>query len=94
MMKTTVELPDQLITEVKIIAAREHRKLGELMTDLLRAGLASHVKHSPAGEEKRRAAEQWLAEWTRLGAETLADAPPGPTATEILAADRNRLEQC
>lgn len=94
-MKTTVELPDQLMTEVKVLAARERRKLGELMAELVRTGLEQRLTQPPADQAQRRAAaEQWLAEWLKLGAETLRDAPAGPTATEILAADRNRLERC
>jgi plasmid stability protein len=39
-MKTTLDLPDDLIRAVKIRAAEEHRTLKELMADLLRSGLA------------------------------------------------------
>lgn len=92
-MKTTVELPDQLMTEVRVIAARERRKLGELMAELVRTGLEHRLTQPPANATQRRAAaEQWLAEWLKLGEEMLRNAPPGPSATEILAADRNRLE--
>lgn len=91
-MKTTVELPDQLMTEVKVLAAREHRKLGELMAELVRTGLEYRLTRPP-DETQRRAAEQWLEEWLRLGEEMLRNIPPSPTATEILAADRNRLER-
>jgi hypothetical protein len=91
-MKTTIDLPDQLMTEVKILAARERRKLGELMAELVRVGIESRTR--PVDQAQQQAsAEQWLADWIKLGEETLRDAPPGPTATEILAADRNRLEQ-
>ncbi len=36
--------------------------------------------------------EEWLEDWLSLGEELMRDAPAGPTATEIIAADRNRLE--
>lgn len=39
-MKTTLELPDELIREVKLRAVREGRKLKEAVADLLRKGLA------------------------------------------------------
>ena len=39
-MKTTVDLPDDLMREVKIRAVRENRKLKEAMADLLRRGLS------------------------------------------------------
>ena len=38
-MKTTLELPDELMREIKVRAAREDRKLKELVAELLRAGL-------------------------------------------------------
>ncbi len=38
-MKTTVELPDDLITEIKIRAVSEGRKLKDLIPELLRRGL-------------------------------------------------------
>ena len=39
-MKTTVDLPDDLMREVKIRAVTEKRKLKEAMADLLRRGLS------------------------------------------------------
>ena len=38
-MKTTLELPDELMREIKIRAAREDRKLKDLIAELLRRGL-------------------------------------------------------
>ncbi len=40
-MKTTVELPDDLITEIKIRAVSEGRRLKDLIPELLRRGLES-----------------------------------------------------
>jgi plasmid stability protein len=39
-MKTTLDLPDDLMREVKIRAVRENRKLKEAVADLLRRGLS------------------------------------------------------
>ena len=39
-MKTTLELPDDLIRAVKIRAVEENRRLEDTMADLLRRGLA------------------------------------------------------
>lgn len=39
-MKTTLDLPDDLMQTVKIRAIRENRKLKDMITDLLRRGLA------------------------------------------------------
>jgi len=58
-MKTTLELPDELMREVKVRAAREGRKLKEVMEQVIRIGLnttapaarplPSYVKISPEG---------------------------------------------
>jgi hypothetical protein len=84
-MKTTIDLPDDLLTEVKIEAARQHKKLKELVPDLVRA------RRAPAPAD-RRAMAQWLKDWVKLGEVATKSLPAGPTATEILAADRRRLE--
>ena len=39
-MKTTLDLPDDLMREVKIRAVRENRKLKDEIADLLRRGLS------------------------------------------------------
>jgi plasmid stability protein len=39
-MKTTLDLPDDLVREVKIRAVRENRKLKDAITELLRRGLS------------------------------------------------------
>lgn len=40
-MKTTLELPDELMREVKIRAVHEHKKLKDIIAELLRKGLAA-----------------------------------------------------
>ena len=51
-MKTTVELPDGLVREIKVRAVHEGRKLKEVMADLLRKGLESPgPDHSESGQE-------------------------------------------
>ena len=39
-MKTTLDLPDELMRTVKVRAAREDRKLKDMIAELLRRGLA------------------------------------------------------
>ncbi len=39
-MKTTVELPDALMQSVKIQAARENRKLKDLLAEIIARGLS------------------------------------------------------
>ena len=36
---------------------------------------------------------RWLAQWGEMGEAATKDLPAGPTATEILASDRDRLER-
>lgn len=40
-MKTTLELPDTLVKQVKLRALRDGKKLKDVMAELLRKGLAS-----------------------------------------------------
>ena len=40
-MKTTLELPDALVKQVKLRAVREGRKLKDMVADLIRKGLTS-----------------------------------------------------
>ena len=49
-MKTTLELPDDLMREIKVRAAREDRKLKDLVAELLRKGL----REEPAKPDRIR----------------------------------------
>jgi retron-type reverse transcriptase len=40
-MKTTLDLPDQLMREVKIRAVHEHKKLKDIIAELIRKGIAA-----------------------------------------------------
>ena len=40
-MKTTLELPDDLVKEIKLLAVHEGKKLKEAVEELLRKGLAA-----------------------------------------------------
>lgn len=48
-MKTTLDLPDDLVRAVKIRAVHENRKLKDVIADLLRRGLAQPIEPSPTG---------------------------------------------
>lgn len=47
-MKTTLNLPDDLMRAVKLRAVEENRRLTDMITDLLRRGLAQEAAASPA----------------------------------------------
>jgi len=46
-MKTTLDLPDDLVKEVKLRAVLEGKKLKDAVADLLRKGLAATSVGSP-----------------------------------------------
>ncbi len=52
-MKTTLDLPDDLMREVKIRAAQEGRKLKDLLAEAIRTGL--DVAHAPSPAAVRSA---------------------------------------
>jgi hypothetical protein len=45
-MKTTLELPDDLVTEIKLLAVHEGKKLKDAVADLLRQGLEASAAGS------------------------------------------------
>ena len=51
-MKTTLELPDDVVRAVKIRAVEENRRLKDMIADLLRRGLAQ--KPGPPAAVRRR----------------------------------------
>ena len=51
-MKTTLELPDDLVRAVKILAVEEGKKLKDMVADLLRSGLAQK-RGAPAPIRRR-----------------------------------------
>jgi hypothetical protein len=89
-VKTTIDLPDQLVLEIKIEAARQKKKLKELVPELVRAGLSARRK---AAAPEGQAMTKWLDEWVALGEAATRGLPPQPTATEVLSEDRGRLER-
>jgi plasmid stability protein len=46
-MKTTLDLPDDLMHEVKIRAVHEHKKLKDAIAEFLRKGLAAGKTQPP-----------------------------------------------
>ena len=86
-MKVTIEIPDELYRKVEAKSARQGRPLDAVIVELLERWLdedAPEPRHSP---------DEALEAWLRLGEEVSRNASPGPTSTEILEADRDRLER-
>src|SRR5437667_8770334 len=46
-MKTTLDLPDDLMREVKIRAVHEHKKLKDTIAELIRKGMAAGKTRAP-----------------------------------------------
>lgn len=90
-MKTTLALPDDLMTEVKVLAARERRKLGELMAELVQAGIESRGRQQPRSTTARQKARAWLDRWDRLSIDLSAALPAsGESIVEEMIRDRDR----
>ena len=108
-MKATIDIPDDLYQRVAAESARQGRPVDAVVTELIRRSLdkaptesqgteSARVATRPPGMTRRAWAKQhptppWLDEWFRAAEEAFKDAPPGPTAREILEEDRNRLER-
>lgn len=86
-MKATVDIPEELYRKVKAKSALLGKPVREVTVELYRRWLDEEMPEQ-AGETP----EDWLRSWLALADEALKNAPPGPSAREILAADRNRLE--
>ncbi|MGH3680470.1 MAG: hypothetical protein ACRDT2_09500 [Natronosporangium sp.] len=52
-MKTTLDLPDDLMRTVKLRAVQENRKLKDMMADLLQRGLAVPTEPAPVRRRVR-----------------------------------------
>jgi hypothetical protein len=52
-VKTTMDLPEDLIREMKFRAVREGRKLREVAEEVFRRGLAAPASSRPPGERHR-----------------------------------------
>jgi hypothetical protein len=87
-MKATIDIPDDLYRKVKAQSALQGLAVREVTIDLYQRWLGE--TSAPAPEQTP---QQWLDEWLHLGDSLLRNAPDGATATEIVRADRNRLER-
>jgi hypothetical protein len=86
-MKVTIEVPDELYRRVKSQAALTGRSVREVTTELYQ-----HWLGDTPPDQRAPSAAAWLEEWVALGHEALQGANPATTASDILAADRARLD--
>lgn len=83
-MKTTLELPDALVKQVKLRALRDGRKLKDVVADLLRKGLKA------AAEPELAASEPEISTDPQTGLPVIQckqAAPPGEELTPERVAD-------
>lgn len=85
-MKTTIDIPEDLYRRVKARSALLGKRVRDVTIELYQRWL----EEVPMPSEQTQ--EQWLDEWLRLGREALAGGRSGPSASEVLARDRRRLE--
>jgi plasmid stability protein len=78
-MKTTLDLPEELVREMKLRAVREGRKLRDVATEVFRRGLAAN---GPTGKPARR----------RRVKLPIIPAPPGAAKMKLTGDDVHRLE--
>ena len=86
-MKTTLSFPDSLLTEVKHEAVRQHRRLNDLVPELVRLGLVAQ-RQAPTGRQCRETADAWLAEWQSLGSRIAKNAREPGSLVKTLEAHR------
>ncbi len=86
-MKATIDIPDDLYRRVKARSALLGRSVREVSIELYQRWLGE----TPGGPGTASAA-QWVDEWVALGKSTTEGLAEGPTATQVLAGDRARLD--
>jgi len=86
-MKTTLDLPDDLMREVKVRAAREDRKLKEFIPELLQKGLESR---NASADTPKPTMKEWMDEWFELGRQIQKASPHGPSMVEDIWESRER----
>jgi hypothetical protein len=87
-MKVTFDIPESLYRKVKAKSALLGASVRETTTDLYHQWLGE----TPSADE-HASPEAWLASWLAEADAAAQRAPGDPTARQILAEDRNRLER-
>ena len=83
-------VPDDLMTEVKLEAVHRHRKLNDLVPELIRIGLATQQagRASTTAATHQQRAEAWLDNWQKLGTGLQNKAVSAKSCVALLEADR------
>ncbi len=84
-MTITTDLPEELYRQGKAKAALEGRAVREVTEALYRAYVETRDS-----EARMAAGSAWIDRWMAV-ADAMTFPPDGPTASEILQADRDRL---
>ncbi len=87
-MKTTLDLPEDLVRAVKIRAVEENRKLKDMVSDLLRRGLERETGPRRSVRKRVRLPLVRCAHPARPGEEVTAE-----RAAQILLADEARAHR-
>ena len=88
-MKATIEIPDELYRLVKARASLEGRAIREVTEELYRRWIAEGA----TAIEAPAAPGPWLEDWIAMAEKVMRNLPAGPTARELLAEGRRRLER-
>ena len=97
-MKTTMESPDELYRKLKARSAAQGKTVREVVVNLVqdwlkdsKKGGTGTVVHSDETHEEDKTAE--LRRWLDIGLAYDREAPPGPSAMDIIREDRDRLDK-
>jgi len=91
LVKTTLEIDDDLYREAKAVASLTGRKMKDLVSEGLR--WAVYPESRGLKPPSKAVASRKLAECFAEADKAVRKAPRGPTAREHLAKDRNRLSK-
>lgn len=90
-MTAVIHIPDELYQKVTARVASLGRGVPDVTVELYEQWLKDHSEASDA-VAKDEAGSQWLEDWFHMADDAISRAPSGPSATELLAQDRERLE--
>jgi hypothetical protein len=89
-MKATIEIADDLYRKVKAKSALQGRPVRAVTVELFQRWLEEDTVTPDQSPD--RLPRDWPQSLFRLADELFKDAPPGPSAREILEQDRGRLD--